>query len=62
MTGNCNICKVVLDQEGNILTKDCGGDCMLCMARCGDVDCARELAEAGYGEFDEYLEDDDYRA
>ena len=45
---NCNICKKKLDQPGDPTTKNCGGDCLYCMATIGgDPDCIRKLAELG---------------
>jgi hypothetical protein len=36
----CKICKCELDNMPEDLTSlDCGGDCLLCMAECGDEDC-----------------------
>lgn len=34
---HCRICGVELTDKG--LTADCGGDCTLCMALVGDIDC-----------------------
>ena len=42
---DCNICKRLLDDPSEPdLTADCGGDCLSCMARVGDPDCARAVA------------------
>lgn len=38
--GACLICKTPFD-EG--LHRDCGGDCLLCMAEAGDTDCALQV-------------------
>ena len=35
---NCSICKRELEQPNDPTTLDCGGDCLLCMAECGDPD------------------------
>lgn len=44
----CKICGVELNQPGKVQTKDCGGDCLLCMANVGcDPDCISELIETG---------------
>jgi hypothetical protein len=37
MTDRCKICNTPFDSE---LHRDCGGDCLLCMAEAGDPDCA----------------------
>lgn len=44
---NCNICKVELDQSNKPETRDCGGDCLKCMAECGDPDCIKEMKRLG---------------
>lgn len=44
--GNCRICNVPLNQPDDPATKDCGGDCLSCMASVGDEQCQRELDEA----------------
>lgn len=49
----CNICKRMLDNPADPCSKDCGGDCLLCMIEIGeDPDCievmAQELAKRGY--------------
>jgi len=41
----CLLCKKDLN-TGNIEDKDCGGDCLACMAREGDPDCIEELIMA----------------
>jgi hypothetical protein len=40
---NCSICKCELDRPDNIGSRDCGGDCLTCMARCGDPHAIKEL-------------------
>lgn len=35
----CHMCGVELDQPDRPATKDCGGDCMRCVALCLDEDC-----------------------
>lgn len=44
--GHCRICNALLNQPDNPATKDCGGDCLGCMASVGDEQCQRELDEA----------------
>ncbi len=46
---HCHICKRKLnDPSDPIRSKDCGGDCMECMARyAGDPDCVKELVTSG---------------
>lgn len=40
----CNICKRALDNPADPTTKDCGGDCLRCMAEIGDdPECQAEL-------------------
>lgn len=40
----CKICKRKLNQSNKPDTKDCGGDCLRCMAEIGeDSDCIKEL-------------------
>ena len=41
----CLICKRTLDDPNDRTTKNCGGDCLRCMAECGDEDCQHELDE-----------------
>jgi hypothetical protein len=41
---NCNICKQILNQPGKPWLRDCGGDCLKCMALIAhDPDCLRAL-------------------
>lgn len=49
----CNICKRMLDDPLEpVLSRDCGGDCLQCMALIGDdPDCQRSLVEAFGDEF-----------
>lgn len=35
----CGICSRSLDNPDDPLSRDCGGDCLMCMAECGDPDC-----------------------
>lgn len=44
--GFCRICATPLNQPNSPATKDCGGDCLGCMASAGDEQCQRELDEA----------------
>lgn len=39
----CNICKCDLDNMRDLTTLDCGGDCLLCMAECGDPSCLKTI-------------------
>lgn len=39
----CNICKRLMDQGPD--STDCGGDCLRCMAECGDLDCMKIMHE-----------------
>jgi hypothetical protein len=45
MTGNpnCLICGRMLFSPDDPESKDCGGDCLVCMAEAGDPDCIAEL-------------------
>lgn len=36
----CSICKAPMVDP---LHRDCGGDCLLCLARVGDLECQREV-------------------
>lgn len=40
----CQMCKRVLDNPLDPTTKDCGGDCLKCVAECFDEDAMAELA------------------
>jgi hypothetical protein len=40
---NCTLCGVGLDQPGKPETRDCGGDCLKCMAEIGDPNAKFEL-------------------
>lgn len=42
---NCLMCGRLLDTE-DIASRDCGGDCLGCLAECGDPDCIDALVEA----------------
>ena len=35
----CNICGRALDNPDDPASKDCGGDCVVCMAEAGDPEC-----------------------
>lgn len=35
---NCGICTKELEVDGDLLSVNCGGDCVECMARAGDPD------------------------
>jgi hypothetical protein len=41
----CKICRRELDRPEDPTTRNCGGDCLKCMAECGDKDCERELLQ-----------------
>lgn len=47
----CHICRRELDQPNRPDTGDCGGDCVRCMAECGDPGCICIMAEYGDVEF-----------
>lgn len=40
----CGICRAPLDIPGRVWTRDCGGDCLACMADAGDPECEEALA------------------
>jgi hypothetical protein len=40
----CKICGRELDNLADPVSADCGGDCLQCMADCGDPDCAARVA------------------
>lgn len=58
----CGLCKSLLDNPTDpVRSRDCGGDCLLCMADCGDPDAIRSLREAGIELTKQQQEDwDDY--
>ncbi len=42
----CKLCKREMDIKGDLTSKDCGGDCLRCMAEIGkDPDCIKEMYE-----------------
>jgi hypothetical protein len=42
--GRCSICGRELNvPEGDVTSRDCGGDCLMCMAEAGDLDCFTAL-------------------
>ena len=47
MTANgrrcCTLCESPLDLPGRPWTRDCGGDCLACMAEVGDPDAVAEM-------------------
>lgn len=44
MSGNqCRTCGRLLNHHDDPLSKDCGGDCLKCMADCLDTDCRQEI-------------------
>lgn len=54
---NCQICKRQLDQPTDPTSRDCGGDCALCMASAGDPDCRITVLEATAPELLSFLRD-----
>lgn len=40
----CNICRRALNRDGDPLSRDCGGDCLACMAEAGDPECIASVA------------------
>ena len=56
---NCGICgrklKGMWGDPGDPLAIDCGGDCLQCMADCGDPDAIAVLKEHGLP-YDDYFE------
>lgn len=40
----CSICKRELDVWDKLDTRDCGGDCLKCMAEAGDPDCIAAMS------------------
>ena len=51
----CLICKRLLNDPSDRTTKDCGGDCLRCMAECGDEDAQFEMDKllSDFGSLDE---------
>lgn len=47
LRGRCMICSRLLNQTDDIRSEDCGGDCLQCMAECGDPDARDALQQAG---------------
>lgn len=47
---NCSICKTLLDDDTNLLSGNCGGDCVRCMAEAGDPDEIFHVIEILMGE------------
>lgn len=44
--GRCSTCGRELNVPANdVVSRDCGGDCLLCMAEAGDFDCFMSLVE-----------------
>lgn len=50
---NCLMCKRELDVPGVPESVDCGGDCQLCLAECGDDDCRLALGMKPWSDEDE---------
>jgi hypothetical protein len=46
---NCQTCSRELDNDNDPVSKDCGGDCRLCMADAGDPDCLEDLWVFSFG-------------
>ena len=42
---NCLICGCELDDPSDLTTRDCGGDCLACMAEAGDPDSIAAMEE-----------------
>jgi hypothetical protein len=43
---HCQICQRLLDDPIDpVRSMDCGGDCLKCLADCGDTDCIAEMAK-----------------
>lgn len=42
----CGICSKQLDNPLDVLSDDCGGDCILCMAECYDPYCIEKVRKA----------------
>lgn len=42
---HCATCKQPLNHPDNQTTRDCGGDCLLCMAEVGDQDAQRAVRQ-----------------
>ncbi len=42
---NCGVCGKPLDQPDDDRTRNCGGDCVACMAAAGDPDCIKAMQE-----------------
>lgn len=47
---DCKICGRCLDNEHDPLSRDCGGDCLKCMADAGDPDCLDQLWVFSFGQ------------
>jgi hypothetical protein len=52
----CLICRKIMDVPDDLLSTNCGGDCVECMADAGDPDCQRTVNEVRPGTYE--LEDE----
>jgi len=43
-TERCGVCR---REPGDLSTRNCGGDCLRCMAECGDPDCMASMDQLG---------------
>lgn len=50
----CIICACLLDDPTVPESKDCGGDCLKCMADAFDPDCMLAMVELGHEEYKEH--------
>lgn len=53
----CLTCKRVLNNVEDSKSRDCGGDCLQCMADCGDPDCIEELRNLEKDKLDKQYKD-----
>lgn len=42
---NCLTCKRHLDNPIDPFSRDCGGDCLVCMAQAGDPECIKSIVD-----------------
>jgi len=52
MMEKCQTCGREMNNEPDSLNLNCGGDCMKCMADCGDPDCIVEVEKIAARERD----------
>jgi len=48
----CNICGREMDVPGEPQSRDCGGDCLVCMSEAGDPDAIREMWDLVFTKID----------